>query len=74
MMMAIEPRFSIRPSFRRRPESSNKNDPAKQAKPRVCPTSWVFLLLDSGLRRNDEALGLMDNLGWSGLARNRLSL
>ena len=30
----------------------------------VCPTLWeFFILLDSGLRRNDEVFYLMDNLG-----------
>ena len=66
--------MSPEPSFRRMPESSNKNDPAKQAKraacgefrstakPRVVPLRGGFFLLDSGLRRNDGAFGIMGNL------------
>jgi hypothetical protein len=46
---------SIRPSFRRRPESSHKNTLRSRQNHDVALLTWgLFNHLDSGLRRNDE--------------------
>jgi len=51
--LAFNPK-TIRPSFRRRPESSNKNTPQSGQNLDVVPLAWEFVNhLDTGLRRYD---------------------